>query len=296
VLRPDLYSWNRTILEAAREPIPVGYDRLPPFDYISCHAYCVPPVDPDYYTLMALPAFFENHTRLMRGEIMGALRSVRPWVKIAWDEWNLFGWFVWTDKPEYDDNSAYTLEHALFTALMLNAFQRNGDTVAMANFSPPINMTGMIYTHPQGIVLRPPYVIFDLYANTCGSLALDTWCSCDSYDCVVDTNRAEIGLIPLYNVGYLDASATLDPEGRRLAIAVVNRHRDAALPATIELSGFPSGKAELHAVYHDEVSAHNDITSPHRIAISRESLGTMDEETTIEFPPHSVCLLELHMD
>ena len=35
----------------------------------------------------------------------------------------------------------------------------------MANFSPAVNTVGAIFTHADGIVLRPTYHVFDLFTN-----------------------------------------------------------------------------------------------------------------------------------
>lgn len=295
VTNPKFADWNRPIMEAARDPIPVGYDRLAPFDYISFHAYCVPPITPDYYTVMALPTFFENHTRVMRAGIIAALRSVHPWVKIAWDEWNLFGWFLWTDKPEYDHNDRYTLEDALFTAIMFNGFQRQCSSVSMANHSPPVNETGLIFTYAEGIVLRPQYHVFDLYANHCGRLALDAWWTCDSYDREIEIPGLATGPISLTDVRYLDVSATLDPEEKRLALAVVNRHRDKAITARVELPGFGVGDAKVYRIHHEDVNAFNDVACPNDVAVEESTLGTIDGEAMLEFPAHSISLVEVRM-
>ena len=64
-----------------------------------------------------------------------------------------------------DINSNYTMADAVFTACFLNACLRHADTVGMANFSPIVNTVGAIFTHEEGIVLRPTYHVFDLYTN-----------------------------------------------------------------------------------------------------------------------------------
>lgn len=102
-------------------------------------------------------------------------------IRIAFDEWNLRGWYhpnihtvrQWLTKDEYlrDDNdrySAYTMADAVSSACFLNMMLRNADIVGMANFAPVVNTRGAIYTNPDGIVLRPTYHVFDLYAKKRG--------------------------------------------------------------------------------------------------------------------------------
>ena len=64
-----------------------------------------------------------------------------------------------------DDNTKYTMADAVFTACFLNMCIRNSDIVGMANFSPVVNTRGMIYTCPEGIVLRSTYHVFDAYGS-----------------------------------------------------------------------------------------------------------------------------------
>ncbi len=50
-------------------------------------------------------------------------------------------------------------------ALILNTLNRNCDIVGMACFAPIVNTRGCIFTHPEGIVLRSTYHVFELYVN-----------------------------------------------------------------------------------------------------------------------------------
>jgi alpha-L-arabinofuranosidase len=56
----------------------------------------------------------------------------------------------------------------------LNACLRHVDIVGMANFAPVVNSRGAIFTHKDGIVLRPTYHVFDLYANRALTKSVET--------------------------------------------------------------------------------------------------------------------------
>ena len=96
-------------------------------------------------------------------------------IRIAFDEWNLRGWchpnlmmFGSADHAMMDKNdinSNYNMADAVFTACFLNSCLRHCDVVGMANFSPVVNTVGAIFTHADGIVLRPSYHVFDLFTN-----------------------------------------------------------------------------------------------------------------------------------
>ena len=57
----------------------------------------------------------------------------------------------------------------------LNMCIRNSDAVGMAAFSPVVNTRGMIFTHPEGIVLRSTYYVFDLFVNELEAEYVDLW-------------------------------------------------------------------------------------------------------------------------
>ncbi|MBQ1391260.1 MAG: alpha-N-arabinofuranosidase, partial [Firmicutes bacterium] len=58
---------------------------------------------------------------------------------------------------------------------MVNTCLRNCDIVGMACFSPVVNTRGAIFTYEKGLVLRPQYFVFELYANLLKDTVLATW-------------------------------------------------------------------------------------------------------------------------
>ena len=102
--------------------------------------------------------------------ILGSLGYLGK-IRIAFDEWNLRGWchprfhglrrLPTTSLMDRNDiNSNYNMADAVFTACFLNSCLRHCDVVGMANFSPVVNTVGAIFTHTDGIVLRPTYHVF----------------------------------------------------------------------------------------------------------------------------------------
>ena len=111
-------------------------------------------------------------------------------------------------------------------AMHLNAFIRHAATVRMANLAQLVNVIAPIVTTPDGILLQTIFHPFELFSRTTGSVALDAWWDGDTF-----SGGAYQG------VRTLDVSASLDPDARRLAVHVVNRHVSDALDAAIELDG-----------------------------------------------------------
>ncbi|MBR5423990.1 MAG: alpha-N-arabinofuranosidase [Clostridia bacterium] len=188
---PDL-DWNLNLLRTAGQYL----------DWISIHGYWGNTenglVPEDYNTVMLRTG----------ADISGAIDRVRAYltalglekqIKIAFDEWNLRGWWhpnlmdtgersklrnedeafyrnsVFTERDKNDINSVYTMADAVFSASFLNTCLRNCDLVRMACFSPVVNTRGAIFTHENGVVLRPQYFVFELYANLLKETVLDVW-------------------------------------------------------------------------------------------------------------------------
>jgi alpha-L-arabinofuranosidase len=94
-----------------------------------------------------------------------------------------------------------------------------------------------LYGNPDGLFLQTTYHPFWLYANLSLEVALDVYVESDLYDLSPEVEAAaakwphrsaDLGPFKL-----LDVSATCDPEGRAVAVAVVNRDQDAAHMATL---------------------------------------------------------------
>ena len=101
-----------------------------------------------------------------------------------------------------DINNKYTVTDAVFSAAFLNTCIRHADTVKMANFAPTVNVRGSIFTHKDGIVLRPTYHVFDMFANDLGLKYIDSY---------IEENNEEI-----------DAVSTVRADGA-IAVSAINK-------------------------------------------------------------------------
>ncbi|MDB5074883.1 MAG: Alpha-L-arabinofuranosidase C-terminal domain, partial [Chloroflexi bacterium] len=83
--------------------------------------------------------------------------------------------------------------------------------------------------------------------------------------------------------------------GERLTLAVVNRHREEALAADIEVAGAevaPGGRWYELADADADVRAGNSAATPGRVG-PREGKLTSGARFNYRFPPHSLTLLTL---
>ena len=295
----DNLDWNLSLLRTAGAYL----------DWISIHGYWGNTRNgliPDDYDTVVL------HT----GEdISGSINRVRAYltatglkgkIRVAYDEWNLRGWYhpnfidTWNrqsyrgedeafyrdnvlgERDKNDINSIYTMADAVFSASFLNTCLRNCDLVKMACFSPAVNTRGAIFTHPGGIVFRPQYFVFELYANLLKSTVLDLWRE------DVPTTAGRIGGSEK-TVDTVDCVVTADPKDGSLAAAAVNKDPDAE--QTLELCFLDKAphKIRLHTLNGPSPDSYNDI--------GRTEVGvTVSDWTpftgTVALPPHSVNVLE----
>jgi len=93
----------------------------------------------------------------------------------------------------------------------------------------------------------------------------------------------------------LDVSVTCDPGGRAVALAVVNRDRDAAQTATLQFADAVATGVDAHEVNGADPSAQNSFEEPEAVKIERRSLDLSGQSFDYTFPAHSVTMLRFKM-
>lgn len=269
-------------------------------DWISVHNYWdglwqVNDVAP-YEKAMLYSLEVEAPIRKTR-HILGALDYLGK-IRIAFDEWNLKGWHhpnihqgSALEKRDYlaprdknDINSDYTMADAVFTACFLNACLRNCDCVGMANYSPTVNTRGMIYTHAEGIVLRPTYHVYDLYVNLMQEVVLDSFLTGGD-----GTFEVEAGGKPK-TIPALDAVATRSADGKNMSVALINRHPDKA----VDLSGAcPTECTGISAtcLAGSHKDDYNDIGRESSVKPEPHAVALKEGRYALRLPAHSVTIL-----
>ena len=217
-------------------------------------------------------------------------------IKIAFDEWNLRGWyhpyileghpnrkeFYLPERNRNDDNSLYTMSDAVFSACFLNECLRNADIVGMANFSPLVNTRGAIFTYENGIVKRSTYHVLDLYMNHFGDVRTDIWtANPETYE--TDGAVCEV----------LDVAAAERTSDGVFTVAVSNKDPENSRYASFEFDeGFTPKTYSIYTVNGEDKYSYNDV-GRNEICISK----TADKVkyipgADIRFDPHSVNIIE----
>ena len=246
-------------------------------------------------------------------DIVGNIDRVRAYlralgyekkIKIAYDEWNLRGWFhpnnmflstderkkyteefyqneVIGQRDNNDVNETYTMADAVFSAAFLNTCLRNCDIVGMACFSPIVNTRGAIFTHKDGLVLRPQYFVFDLYANLLKDTVLDTWSENVPVMTGIDGNREK-------TVDTVDIAITYG-DGE-YAIAATNKDPENEQTVEFDMLDGKVSMMRIHTVNGPSPDSYNDIDKT-EVGITVSEWVPFDGKVTLT--PHSVNVIEL---
>jgi len=260
-------------------------------DYISIHGYWDP--------------LWENNNPsgyldcMMRSEepeqaILDAIKLLeetghKDRIRIAFDEWNLRGWHhrgfpgggtseeLIRRRDENDRNETYTMADAVFSASFLNACLRQAQYVQMACMAPVVNARGPLFVHPGGIVKRTTYHVLKLYADQLEPNVAPARIECEA----LRSGGKSVAMI--------DAVLTRSGDGKRLAIAMVNRHPEKAAACRLAIGGLAGGaKVSATVLAGDSVDAYNDVKRPDRVVPESREWALKGGE--IELPPHSVTI------
>jgi alpha-N-arabinofuranosidase len=270
----DWTAWNRTILEYLKRHA----------DYLSLHLY-VKNLDNNFAEFMASSLELDDRTKTAEGTIRNAL-SGEPAdrkIYIAWDEWNV--WYRARGAKERGRRileERYNLEDALVIATFLNSFLNNSHIVKIANMAQLVNVIAPMFTSPEGMFLQTIYYPLQLFANNSKGKALDLRVESPVY------TSKRFG-----DVRYLDTSAAWD--NGTLILNVVNRHKDQALTADIELLDKTfSGPVQISEVNGPDIKAENDFGVTKVKTVQRTG-SAQGKKLTQTFPPHSYTMLKVKL-
>ena len=256
-------------------------------DYLSIHWYVGNPED-DFARYMTVSEQIEESISSFEGVIAAMKHELgieRP-IHIAVDEWNV--WYrARGAKREQRDNleERYNLEDALVIAMHFNAFIRHCRSVQMANIAQIVNVIAPIFTNSEGLFLQTIFHPFELYASHCGDIALDVFWTGDTF-----SGGDHTGLRTL------DVSATIDSDGKRLSVFVVNRSQSDAIETTLTLdAGEFGGTARASVVNGRDIKAENSFELPEQVKVSESQLSASGKDFVYVFEPHSVTALSFEL-
>jgi alpha-N-arabinofuranosidase len=280
-------DWDVTVL-----------DGLAPFvDYHSIHLYTG---QLDHYATVFQSHQAERAVRICAAMIerVRHVQRIEHPIAIAFDEWN-----VWHRTRSLEDRiggveERYNLTDALAIATYLNGFLRYCREVRIANLAQLVNAIAPIFTRRDGLFLQTIYHPLRLYAEHTREIALDVVVESPTHELVPGQEESGWGRVhhvaDLGPFAMLDATATCDPSGTQLTIAVVNRDRDRAHRASIELGEAASkGDALVSEVNGAGVEATNSFDTPRAVDVRESRVSARGHRFEHEFPAHSISVLRV---
>lgn len=257
-------NWNRTVLRLAGTRI----------DYLAIHHYYGRgEMKGDPLNLMARPLHYERFYK----EVAQLIREVVPerQIKLAINEWGL-------DLPM---PRQYSMEAALYSARLMNVFERSGEVVAMSAVSDLINgwPGGIIQASRHQVFGTPTYWVNAVYSNHMGTSRLATQVESPTFDSTLEGR----------NVPFLDVVASRSADGKRIYIKAVNTNQHAALKTTIALKGADVAPvAEVETVTGETLATLNSFDAPEAVSARHRTISA-GKSFTIELPKHSVSVITL---
>ncbi len=273
-------------------------------DYISAHHYSCGwgPFKPEnYLQTMCISEYMEKLNKMAYYAFQAGANSLTP-VKVAWDEWNMFGWRM---EDEAQDEK-YDLQDALVTATVLNMFIRNADTIGMANYSTFVNISGALSVTAEGVLERAQFPVFQLLRHNTGKTLYESKVKGETFsvDLPLGGGRHQLGSsqinIPLRELTsahescYIDAAVTADEDGT-VYVSIVNKHPEEDQEVAIYFSQYGKQVASLEGftVYHEDLKAANTRENPDTVQIQALPVPeTTDNICTLQLKKHSVNLLK----
>ena len=171
--------------------------------------------------------------------------------------------------------------------MFFNSFFRHADSVKIANLAQIVNVIAPIFTNKDGLFLQPIYFPIAEYAKQRGNLSFDLLVSSPTYR---SRNRAPLG--------YLDASATLDPKTSVVCVNVLNRSESQDITASIEnVEGRLDPQVEVWELNHPDLKAVHSFGADTKVRPVKRTttVSLAGNGFSYSFPKHSLTILKLKL-
>lgn len=238
----------------------------------------------DYKTRTSLGTFFHERSVLMRNTIQAASNDAQSPIKVVWDEWNPMG-----DR----DGTEFTLEMALWVALILQSFIRDSAFVAAANYTFFIGGNGPIQPAAHGTILRhAEYYALKLYGDLLGSQLLSCRAEVPVQNVQMPMDRrwpqANQPLSRLREIPLIDAVATVSEEQCTVFCINLDEKQDQPLEITLAQDAGCYSHLTIRTLWHNDLHARNTEDNPKRVSLSEKKLPLEENRLVLSLPRHSL--------
>lgn len=173
----------------------------------------------------------------------------------------------------------------------MNVFERQGDLIRMSAVSDLVNgwPGGIIQASKHDVFTTATYSVVEAYSRNRGDWRVFTQVLCDLSH---DTGDAALG----ETVPALDVVASTNAEGSVLFVKAVNTSNEHGIRAVLHLMDPDirvAGRATVTTITASSLEVANTFGEPDRISARESELATSDQSMVLEFPKHSVTVMQV---
>ena len=158
----------------------------------------------------------------------------------------------------------------------------------MTNIAQTVNvLQSLCLTQNEKTILTPTYYVYKLYKSHMGNDALNIHIQSPiiwepSFDKDIKTQK-------LRSLQALDASASINREGKNLVITIVNQSLDEDLETEIRLIGkMEVENGAITVLSAEDVRNHNEFDAPNKVTLKEEQEKMKGQSLNYVAPKHSV--------
>ena len=276
-------EWNSDVLRAA-----IANGGQAP-DYLSIHPL-VPfgglggkPYADQYQAAMSHPAFMDDVLLPSMIQQITEIEGPSARTRIAPTEWGIIiGGDHWQESPNHNVTAG-----AIFNALTLNTFFRNGDWVTLANMTALLH-GGCIKKEHGVVYVDPQYYTSQLYAAARPHMPIEADWNGPARDVPQHGFLPAVAAVP-----DVDVFSALTADKSHLSAFLVNRTLNDSRPIHLEITGFPATKVTATVLTSPDPQTGNawdrpDTVRPQPFPVPA---GGQDKGWDLTLPPHALIVL-----
>jgi alpha-L-arabinofuranosidase len=221
--------------------------------------------------------------------VRGQKRSPKK-LWLSFDEWNV--WYRTTQGDDVDGHrkeaphlleEIYNLEDALLVGGLVNSLLRNADRVKIACLAQLVNVIAPIMTNADGLFQQTIYYPYSWGLQFAHGSVLNLLVESSTYD-----------VSGLDKVGYVDVAGSLDHDGGKLSLFILNR--DLAKSHDVEIvweDAAPARVITASLLTGDDLKASNSFAAPKKVAPqSFTAPAASGGKTKFEVPARSYTVIQ----
>lgn len=287
-LMPTYLEWDREVLEQCYQYV----------DGLSLHRYFgndERDSGNDTSKYLALNLSMERQiaeTIAVCDLVRGHKRSPKK-LWLSFDEWNV--WYRTTGGDDVDGQrkeaphlleEVYNLEDALLVGGLINSLLRNADRVKIACLAQLVNVIAPIMTDENGILRQTIYYPYSWALQFARGAVLNL---------LVESSTYEVA--GLGQVGHLDVAGSLDHDGGKLSLFILNRDLSKAHDVEVVWEdAAPARVISASVLTGDDLKASNSFAVPKRVAPqSFAPPASTGGRTRFEVPARSYTVIQWSM-